>query len=92
VLETVHSELVAIDEVIEEAADDTDNEVIESDVSGRVKQVYAGEGDNVQNAIVEHGSLLLLSVDGKMNLSFQTRGDTIVKMGNKERQCMMMRM
>ncbi len=71
-LENIQSELAVIDAAINTSADGTDNEVIEADVGGRVKEIYAGDGDNVQDVMAEQGSLLLLSVDGKMKVSFQS--------------------
>lgn len=40
--------------------------------AGMVKEVYARKGDNVQQVMVEHGALMVLSLDGKMALDITT--------------------
>lgn len=39
---------------------------------GRVKQVFAREGDRVESVILEHGALAVLSLDGKMCVKLDT--------------------
>lgn len=50
--------------------------------SGMVKEVYARKGDDVQQVMVEHGALMVLSLDGKMAVDIVTEermlvGDTL---------------
>lgn len=40
--------------------------------SGMVKEVYAQKGDDVQQVMVEHGALMVLSLDGKMAVDIVT--------------------
>ncbi|MCD8054821.1 MAG: HlyD family efflux transporter periplasmic adaptor subunit [Lachnospiraceae bacterium] len=58
--------LDALDEEIEEAADDEVEEEITTSVPGRVKVIYAEEDDDVATVMYEHGALMLLSLDGYM--------------------------
>lgn len=40
--------------------------------AGMVKEVYVQKGDNVQQVMVEHGALMVLSLDGKMAVDITT--------------------
>lgn len=53
----------------EEMAEVTDEEVssyVKATAGGRIKEVYAREGDSVQDVMLEHGALAVLSLDGLM--------------------------
>jgi len=44
-------------------------------VKGRVKNIYAKEGDNVSDTLLGNGSLMLLSTDGYMKVTFEPKGE-----------------
>ncbi|MBR4090681.1 MAG: HlyD family efflux transporter periplasmic adaptor subunit, partial [Mogibacterium sp.] len=74
------TELDEIDEKIEDAEDEKGDTSIKATVTGRVKAVFVEEGDNVSAAMYEHGSLMLLSLDGHMAVDIKAEisvGDSI---------------
>lgn len=62
--------LSSIDSEISSTKDDTESKYITSSVSGRVKQIYASENTSTYDVITQNGSLLVLSIDGKMKVTF----------------------
>ena len=52
-------------------------------VSGRVKAIYAAEGDTVDTVVSANGGLLLLSTDSKMKVEFTISDATLVAIGDK---------
>lgn len=81
-LAKVQEKLDQVDGELEEAQDDKVDSVIESNVSGRVKKIYGKKGDSVSAVMREQGSLMLLSLDGKMAVTVETDkeaevGDTV---------------
>lgn len=70
-------------EEMENAEDEEGADKIKAKTAGRVKILYAEEGDDVQDVILEHGSLAVLSLDGRMGLDVETDaalsvGDSVV--------------
>jgi multidrug efflux pump subunit AcrA (membrane-fusion protein) len=49
----------------------TETQIIRAAVAGRVKQIFAAEGDLVQTVMSRSGALIMLSLDGKMTVSFK---------------------
>ena len=49
--------------------------VITAVAGGRIKAVYAQNGDSVQNVMLEHGALALLSLDGLMAVKIERKMD-----------------
>lgn len=70
-LTSVQSQLSSLDSEINSAKDDTSSKYITTSVSGRVKQIFAESGTETQATISDNGSLLVLSIDGKMKVAFQ---------------------
>lgn len=68
----LQAEIDDLDEQISEAEADAVSESVYAGVSGRVKQIYAGEGSDVSACMYEHGALALLSLDGYMAVDIQT--------------------
>lgn len=64
------SEIDSIDAEIESSQGDTDAQEVTSAVDGRVKQVFVQDGDDVRQVVSESGSLMVLSLDGKMKVTF----------------------
>ena len=61
-----------LDDQISDAEGDKVSSYIKSGVSGRVKTIYAEKGMTVAEAMVEHGALAVLSLDGYMALDIET--------------------
>lgn len=78
----VQETLDYLSEQIKAADDDEGASKIKSQTSGKVKVLYAQAGDNVQDVILQHGALAVLSLDGRMAVSLETTvklaaGDTV---------------
>ena len=67
-LSTVQEALEDLDEDLQSASRDTVSSYVKAGVAGRIKAVYAQEGDNVADAMYRHGSLAELSMDGYLAL------------------------
>ncbi len=67
-LSTVQEALEDLDEDLQSASRDTVSSYVKAGVAGRVKAVYAQEGDNVADVMYRHGSLAELSMDGHLAL------------------------
>ena len=65
-LSNLQDELDTLDEELKSAKNETVSSNVTAGVSGRVKAVFAGAGDDVSTVMYEHGALALLSLDGKM--------------------------
>lgn len=70
----VRSQIETLDASIEKVKDDTEETTIKSNVSGRVKAIYAAEGEDVVNRMMESGALMLLSLDGYMAVDVPASG------------------
>lgn len=68
----LQAQIQALDDQITEAEGDTVGSAVRSGVSGRVKMVYAEADTAVADAMVEHGALAVISLDGCMALDVQT--------------------
>ncbi|MGI6090092.1 MAG: efflux RND transporter periplasmic adaptor subunit [Saccharofermentanales bacterium] len=69
-----------LDELGEQLADVSDNEVdskIKTPLKGRVKAVFAEEGDDVSSVMYENGALILLSLDGYMAVNLDSTAYSI---------------
>jgi multidrug efflux pump subunit AcrA (membrane-fusion protein) len=65
-LKNVQSRLDELDKKLQDASFDTVPSVISAGVNGRVKTVYAHEGDSVISCMENNGALAVISMDGKM--------------------------
>lgn len=79
----VQDTLDYLDEKIKAADSDESSSKIKSQTSGKVKILYAEAGGNVQDVILEHGALAVLSLDGRMAVALEcsvsfSAGDTVV--------------
>ena len=95
---SVMNAILAVEDTMEylqkeigKANDDTVSGTIKATAGGRVKQVFAEKGDSVQDVMLTHGALAVLSLDGRMAVSLEkdtplAAGDTVtVKLSdNKE--------
>ncbi len=69
-ISAMQDELDSIDSQIDSAKDETQPNYITSSLGGRVKRIFAAEGETTQAIISQNGSLMTLSIDGKMKVSF----------------------
>ena len=67
-LSTVQEALEDLDEDLQSASRDTVSSYVKAGVAGRIKAVYAQEGDSVADVMYRHGSLAELSMDGLLAL------------------------
>lgn len=65
-LKNVQSRLDELDKKLQDASFDTVPSVISAGVNGRIKTVYAHEGDSVISCMENNGALAVISMDGKM--------------------------
>ena len=68
----VQETLEYLSEQIEETSDTGTTEKVNALAGGIVKILYAEEGDSVQNVMLEHGALAVLSLDGQMAVDLET--------------------
>ncbi len=61
-------------QLYEESVKEAD-ESIAASVSGRVKMIYAQEGMPVADTVYEYGSLMILSLDGRMSAEIESDAD-----------------
>ena len=86
----LQEEVAQLDEKMEELLKAEEEQNIQADLSGRVKNLYAREGDEVQEVMLSKGTLAEISTDGKMALQIRTEsklnpGDTVeVRSDGKE--------
>jgi len=80
-LAEVQEAISELDEEIEESRNDTEPSRITAGVSGRVKAIFAEEGDLVASTVLTYEALMLLSLDGRMAVDIETTalqtGDTV---------------
>ena len=58
----------------------TTTSTLKTTTGGRIKQVFAQAGDNVQDVMLRHGALAVLSLDGRMAVDLQA--DTLLAAGD----------
>ena len=79
---SLQAEIDDLDEQITNAEGDTVNSYIYAGVSGRVKALYGETGTTVEDAMVEHGALAEISLDGYMAVDIETealaKGDAVL--------------
>lgn len=79
-LAEAQEQLDKLDEQLEETEEDTPSSTIQAGVAGRVKAIWAEEGDSVSAVTAEQGGLLLLSLDGCMSVTLDP--SDAVEVGN----------
>ncbi len=62
-----------LQEEIRDARDDKVSSNVTATAGGRIKKIFAQKGDNVQDVLLEHGALALLSLDGLMAVEIEKR-------------------
>ena len=74
----VQETLDYLSEQIAAASGETASQTVTALSSGVVKVLYAQEGDNVADVMLEHGALAVLSLDDKMAVQVQSQTDLTV--------------
>jgi len=72
---SVRNEIADLDTKIHTNKDDDGEEIIRTNISGRVKKIFTEQGDSVSDIMSEHGMLMLISIDGKMAVNIKTSDD-----------------
>ena len=87
----VRDTLEYLQDEMADAKDETAASSVKATAGGRVKQVYAKAGDSVQDVMLRHGALAVLSLDGMMAVELEVNtalaaGDsvTVTFPGGKE--------
>lgn len=80
-IDSVQGEIETLDGEIEDTKDDTESTTISAGVSGRIKKIYTAAGDSVSGIMADSGSLMVLSLDGLMAVTFET--DMSVSVGDE---------
>ncbi|MCC8121012.1 MAG: HlyD family efflux transporter periplasmic adaptor subunit [Oscillospiraceae bacterium] len=75
---TVQSTISELDEALAEAAEAEIDSTITAAADGRVKIIYAQEDTAVADTMYESGALMLLSLDGMMQVEVETDGSLSV--------------
>ena len=70
----LQSALSELDSEITAAGSDSVSSTISAGVAGRVKKLYARQGDDIASCMYEYGALAVLSLDGCMAVSVETPG------------------
>lgn len=70
----LQEQIETLDKEIASAKDETVSSYISAGVSGRLKALYAQKGDLVEDVMVAHGSLAVISLDGYMAVDIDTQG------------------
>lgn len=60
---------------IQNARDDQVSSTVTASAGGRIKKIFAQKGDSVQDVILKHGALALLSLDGLMAVKIEEKMD-----------------
>lgn len=77
-MNTITSVQETMDYLIEEMADVTNESAstkVTAEAGGLVKVIYAEEGDSVQDVMLQHGALAVLSLDGLMAVEIERKTD-----------------
>ena len=73
-MSALQEEIEALDKEIASAKSETVSSYISAGVSGRLKALYAQKGDLVEDVMVQHGSLAVISLDGYMAVDIEAQG------------------
>ena len=71
----VQETLTWYSEEIEAAGGSAETQKVTAKAGGTVKAVYAAAGDSVQTVMLENGALAVLSLDGRMSVTFETEAE-----------------
>ena len=81
-MSTLQEEIGDLDDEISDAEGDTVSSYVSAGVKGRVKIIYGETGMLVEDAMVDHGGLAVLSLDGYMAVDIEAEalkeGDSVI--------------
>ena len=72
---SIRSEIEILDMRIHMSNDNGGEEIIRTNISGRVKKIFAEKGDSALDIMSEHGMIMLISIDGRMAVDIETPVD-----------------
>ena len=76
-MSSTQADIDKLDAQLKDAAEEEIDDTVAASVAGRVKKIYAGEGDDVSSVMIEHNALLLLALDGKMSVTLSAEGPEV---------------
>lgn len=68
----IQADIEELDEKLSDAEGDAADTNVYAGVSGRVKAIYAAEGDSVAEIMADKGALAVISLDGYMAVTFES--------------------
>lgn len=68
----LQAQIDEIDAELEEVSDEEVDSIIKFSTAGRVKKIFAEEGDDIADVMYTYGSLMLVSLDGLMAVDIET--------------------
>ena len=71
----VQETLEYLEEEMQDVRDEEVSDTVTAQTGGRVKIIYAEVGDSVQDVMLEHGALAVLSLDGLMAVEVESNAD-----------------
>lgn len=71
----VRNSMTAVEKQMENARNEKAETTVSATAGGRVKEVYARQGDRVESVLLEHGALAVLSLDGRMCVTLTAGSD-----------------
>lgn len=71
----VQETLEYLEEEMQDVRDEEVSTTVTAQTGGRVKIIYAQEGDSVQDVMLAHGALAVLSLDGLMAVELESNAD-----------------
>lgn len=77
-IDSVKSQISDMDKQINSAKNIAETEAVKTQVSGRVKKIYAEQGDAALDVLINSGALMVLSLDGKMAVDFEGASGLII--------------
>jgi multidrug efflux pump subunit AcrA (membrane-fusion protein) len=78
---TAQDQLEALDARLAAASGRNASQYIKASLPGRVKQVYIADGSDITRVMADSGALMVLSVDGKMSVSFAPDANSKLAVG-----------
>ncbi len=74
-MESVQEQIEELDEKIDESRGAEEISSIKSKVDARVKKIFVQKGQEISDCMMEQGALILLSLDGYLEIEIETNAD-----------------
>ena len=75
---SIRNEIESLDSTIHTTRDNSGEEIIRTNISGRIKKIYVDIGDPIHDVMGEYGFLMLISADEKMAVDIETTAELSV--------------